>query len=197
MKLIFVRHGKTDWNVRHINQGRIDIPLNKKGREQARKVALCLRSEPIDIIYSSNLKRAKRTAIETAKFHKIPVRYSNLITERKFGRLEGMPREEYKKIIEKSGIPKYLYRPPGGGENYMDIQKRVKKFLSMIKKKHANETVLIVSHQGIIRTLITILTKKPIHTVYEIEQNTAAVSMIELRRGSPPKVHYLNSTEHL
>jgi broad specificity phosphatase PhoE len=197
MKLILVRHGETEWNARHINQGRIDIPLNKKGREQARKVAIRLRSEQIDIIYSSNLKRAKHTAIEAAKFHKAPVRYSNLITERKFGKLEGMLREEYKKIVEKSGIPKYLYRPPGGGENYMDIQKRVKKFLAMIKKKHANETVLVVSHQGIIRTFITILTKKPIHTVYEIEQNTAGVSVIELKRGSPPKIHYLNSTEHL
>lgn len=197
MKLILVRHGETEWNVRHLNQGRIDIPLNKKGREQARKLALHMRSDSIDIIYSSDLKRAKHTALEIAKFHKAPVRYSDLISERKFGKMEGMLREEYKKIVEKSGIPAHLYRPPGGGENYIDIRKRVRKFLAMIRKKHSKQTVLVVSHQGIIRTFITILTKKPLSSIYEIEQHTTAVNVIELRRGYPPKIHYLNSTEHL
>jgi alpha-ribazole phosphatase len=197
MKLILVRHGETDWNVRRIVQGHKGVLLNKKGIEQARKVALHLKKEKIDAIYSSDLKRARQTTVAIAKFHKVPVIYSRLIRERKFGDMEGISIEEYRKVREKSAVPKYLYRPLGGGENYIDIRKRVNNFLSMLRKKHGKQTVLVVSHGGLIRTIVAILTKKPFEDIYEIEHHNASVSVIELRRGSPPKVHYLNSTEHL
>jgi broad specificity phosphatase PhoE len=196
MKLILVRHGETDWNVRELVQGHKGVPLNKKGLEQAKKAGLRLKKEPIDIIYSSDLKRAKQTAAEIAKFHKVPTRYSKLIRERKFGKLEGISRAEYKKLRDGSGVPKYLYRPPGG-ENYIDIRKRVRKFLAMLSKKHSNQTVVVVSHGGVIRAFIAIFTKKAFENIYDIEHNNASISMIELNRGSPPKIHYLNSTEHL
>jgi broad specificity phosphatase PhoE len=196
MKLILVRHGETEWNATGRVQGEADIPLNRKGLEQARKVAARLKTEPVDIIYSSSMKRARQTTEAIAKFHKVPIRYSNLIRERKFGKLGGMPNEEYRRIREKEGIEFHLFRPPGG-ENYMDLQKRVKKFLAMIRKKHSSQTVVVVSHGGIIRTIITILTKRPLANVHEIEQHNAAVNIIELQHGSEPKVRYLNSTEHL
>jgi broad specificity phosphatase PhoE len=197
MKLILVRHGETEWNVKHIVQGHKGVPLNRKGKSQARKVALHLRKEKIDVIYSSDLERARQTTAAIARFHKVPVIYTRLIRERKFGDMEGISIEEYKKVREKSDIPKYRYRPPGGGENYIDIRKRVNKFLAMLKKKHGKQTVLVVSHGGLIRTIVAILTKKPFEDIYEIEHYNASVSVIELRRGSPPKIHYLNSTEHL
>jgi len=196
MKLILVRHGETEWNVTHRIQGRSDIPLNKKGKEQARKVALRLKSEPIDIIYCSNMKRARQTAAEIRKFHDVPVEYSEFIREKSFGKTEGMFREEYRKLREGSGLPYHLFRPPKG-ENYVDVSKRVRKFLAFLKRKHGKETILIVSHGGIIRTIITILSKRPLENILELEQHNAAINMIELRRGLPLKVHYLNSTEHL
>jgi broad specificity phosphatase PhoE len=196
MKLILVRHGETEWNVRHRVQGEADIPLNRKGLGQARKVGLRLKSEQIDIIYSSSMKRARQTTNAIVKFHKVPVVYSDMIRERRFGKLGGLPSEEYRRIREQSGLPFHLYRPPGG-ENYVDLQKRVRRFLATIKKKHGKLTVLVVSHGGIIRTTIATLTQRPLASVHEIEQHNTAVNVIELKPGSPPKVHYLNSTEHL
>ncbi|MCX6814963.1 MAG: histidine phosphatase family protein [Candidatus Aenigmarchaeota archaeon] len=196
MKLILVRHGETEWNATGRVQGEADIPLNRKGLEQAKKVSARLKTEPIDIIYSSSMKRARQTTEAIMKFHKVPIRYSNLLRERKFGKLGGMPNEEYRRIREKEGIEFHLFRPPGG-ENYVDLQKRVKKFLAMIRKEHGSQTVVVVSHGGVIRTIITILTKRPLANVHEIEQHNASINVIELRSGSPPKIHYLNSTEHL
>jgi len=196
MKLILVRHGETEWNIKHRVQGSRDIPLNRKGLEQAKKAGLRLKNEPIDIIYSSGMRRAMQTAAAIRRFHKVPVRYSSLIKERDFGKLEGMHRDKYRRIREQSGLPFHLYRPPGG-ENYVDVSRRVRKFLAMIRKKHSRETVAVVSHGGIIRTFITLITKRPLVNVHEIEQHNAAVNIIELRPGSPPKIHYLNSTEHL
>jgi broad specificity phosphatase PhoE len=196
MRLILVRHGETDWNVRHLVQGHKGVPLNRRGLVQAKKAALRLKAEPIDVIYSSDLKRARQTALEIAKFHKATVRYTRLIRERKFGKMEGISQEEYWKLRDGSGLPKYLYRPPGG-ENYMDIRKRVRRFLAMIRKRHGKQTVLVVSHGGLIRTIVAIVTKKNFREIYEIEHHNASISIMELRRGSPTKIHYLNSTEHL
>jgi len=197
MKLILVRHGETDSNVQEVVQGQLPVPLNSKGLEQARKVGLRLKAEKIDVIYSSDLERAKQTTAEIARFHKIPLIYSVLLRERKFGKLEGMPSSEYKKLRDSSGLQRHLYRPPRG-ESYSDIDKRVKRFLSMIRKKHENQNVLIVSHGGVIRIFVALLTKRPLEKIFDLEMHrNTAVSVIELTRGSPPKIHYLNSTEHL
>ena len=196
MKLIFVRHGETEWNIKELVQGHKDIPLNIKGMEQAEKVAIRLKSEPIDAIYSSDLRRARQTAEAIAKFHSIPIRYDRLLRERGFGKMEGMPAEDFRKARECSGLPRHLYRPPGG-ENYSDLQKRVRRFLSEIKPRHPKENVLVVAHGGIIRTFIVTITKKSLENLHEIEQNNTAVNVIEISRGLPAKVHYLNSTEHL
>ena len=196
MRLILVRHGETEWNIRNRVQGQKGVPLNRKGKEQAKKVGLRLKNEQIDAIYSSDLTRARQTAAEIAKFHRVPIHYDRLLRERSFGKFEGMLVNEWRKIRDKSSLPAYLYRPPGG-ESYVDLQKRINKFLTSIKKKHGKHTVLVVSHGGVIRTFITVITKRPLASVHEIEQHNAAVNMIELKRGYSPKIHYLNSTEHL
>jgi broad specificity phosphatase PhoE len=196
MKLILVRHGETEWNQQHRVQGSIDVPLNRKGLEQARKVAMRLKNEPIDMIYCSSMRRARQTAAEIVKFHDAPVSYSGFIREKSFGKTEGMSSGEYRKLREGSGLPYHLFRPHGG-ENYADVSKRVRKFLALLKRSHGKETVLIVSHGGIIRTIITIMCKKPLENIMELEQHNTAVSVIELNPGRKPKVHYLNSTEHL
>jgi broad specificity phosphatase PhoE len=196
MKLILVRHGETRHNVEGRLYGKEDVPLTKAGLKQASKVALRLKKEPIDVIYCSDLKRARQTAAAIAKFHKVHVLYSRLITDRKMGSLAGMPAEEYRQIRDKSGIPPHLYRPHGG-ENYADMEKRVKKFISSIRKKHSEHTVLIVSHRATIRTLISALTGRHLSRVFELDSHNTAVNIIELQRGKEPKVHYLDSTEHL
>jgi alpha-ribazole phosphatase len=196
MKLILVRHGETEWNVKGRVQGQADIALNRKGLEQAKKVGFRLKKEPIDVIYCSYMKRTRQTAASITRFHKVPVVYSNLIKERNFGKLEGMDTDEYRRIRDESGLPFHLYRPPGG-ENYTDLEKRVKKFLTMLKKKHSKQTVVVVSHGGVIRTFITLITKRPLADVHEIEQHNASVNVIELIPGRQPKIHYLNSTGHL
>ena len=63
MRLILVRHGQTDWNLKHLMQGMTDIPLNETGKMQAFNVKEKLKNVKLDICSSSPLSRA----IETAK----------------------------------------------------------------------------------------------------------------------------------
>ena len=57
-----IRHGETDWNKAHRLQGWSDIPLNERGRAQAACAAKMMASVPLDVIYTSPLKRAVETA---------------------------------------------------------------------------------------------------------------------------------------
>lgn len=62
MKIYFVRHGQTDWNIQHRLQGSADIPLNKTGINQAQILKEKINNLDIDFIISSPLKRAVDTA---------------------------------------------------------------------------------------------------------------------------------------
>src|ERR1700741_2656837 len=61
-ELLLVRHGETDWNRERRFQGHADQPLNETGREQARAPATDLDGNGIDLIYTSDLARARETA---------------------------------------------------------------------------------------------------------------------------------------
>src|SRR5436309_5200504 len=61
-ELLLVRHGETDWNRDRRFQGHADPPLNDAGREQARVLADELAGDRIELIYTSDLQRARETA---------------------------------------------------------------------------------------------------------------------------------------
>ena len=67
MRILFARHGQTDWNVRLWVQGGNDIPLNAAGAQQARALGEALAGEPIVRVYASELLRAKETAALVAR----------------------------------------------------------------------------------------------------------------------------------
>ena len=83
------RHGETDFNVEKRWQGcSIDAKLNNKGIEQAHKLALKMQDIPLDIIYSSNLIRAKKTAEIVAEHKNVRVEYIDDLREANYGRSE-------------------------------------------------------------------------------------------------------------
>lgn len=69
IRILLVRHGETDFNLTHRFQGRIDISLNKEGKNQAQALALVLKHEPLTAVYSSPLMRAMETARSIKAFH--------------------------------------------------------------------------------------------------------------------------------
>jgi broad specificity phosphatase PhoE len=147
MKLITVRHGETENNATGITQGWLDSKLNDKGIEQARKVAERLKNEKIDVIYSSDLKRASRTAEEIVKLQDCELILEERLREQNKGKYNGGPTEDLNRAAKESG-ENVLDWIPEGGESLNNVKKRVLKFLDEIEKKHTDETVLIVSHGG-------------------------------------------------
>ena len=93
-RLIAVRHGETAWNVEARLQGQIDIPLNERGEEQARRAARSLADDRPDIVVSSDLARARATAETIASFNRVPLFLDPALRERSFGSFEGMTHTE-------------------------------------------------------------------------------------------------------
>ena len=84
-KIILVRHGESMANAKKMSQGKqdewIDTHLSEKGIEEAEKVALRLKKEKIDVIYSSDLKRAKETAETINKFHNVKIKFDDRLRD--------------------------------------------------------------------------------------------------------------------
>lgn len=88
--LYIMRHGRTDWNVRHKLQGRTDIPLNDEGRMMAVEAGKRYVDIHFDVCYSSPLERAKETAEIFLKGRNVPVFTDDRLVEMGFGVYEGI-----------------------------------------------------------------------------------------------------------
>lgn len=167
-KIILVRHGRTDFNKERIIQGHLDTLLNKEGLEQAIAVAEKLSKEKIDVILSSDLKRAFQTALVIAQKLKKKVITSKLLRERHFGELQGLKGEEVAKkysieiselywstktlssIIERAGFYTKV-------ESDEEMLKRFARFFVTLKTTYKNKNVLLVIHGGSIRIILKFL----------------------------------------
>ena len=154
--LLLVRHGETDWNRDHRWQGHADPPLNDRGREQARELAAEL--ERPDVIYASDLSRARETAEILAASNGAPVRIDARLRERYFGAWEGRTSAE---LEAERGDAFARWRAGEGhgaddAEPYVEFAGRVRSFVEDVVERHPDEEVLVVAHGGSIRAILAL-----------------------------------------
>jgi len=87
--LYLIRHGQTAWNVEEVFRGRADVPLDERGRAQARATASVLASQPLAAVYSSPLQRAVLTARPIAEARGLAVEVDERLTDLDFGEWQG------------------------------------------------------------------------------------------------------------
>ena len=151
MKLILTRHGETEENKRDIIAGWKPGRLSAKGRKQVASVARKLRSIPIDLILSSDLKRCKDTVAIINKYHHAPVRYLKSLRELGSGVFDGKPGADIQKALATYKGSREAYKPKGG-ESMIAFRHRVLSFKQSLKDRYANNIVLICSHSTWVRT---------------------------------------------
>lgn len=161
-----MRHGQTQWNLeRRFQGGGSDIELNELGRRQARSAGLALKGEKIDAVYSSPLSRARDTAREIARHHRLRVRLEPGFIEIDAGELDGslferMPQEHpafWKEWREGDGSITCT-----GGESLDDMMERTWAALGRIRARHPEDTVVVVSHTfTVISLLLRALEMRP------------------------------------
>lgn len=152
-KIILMRHGETDFNDQGVMQGSSDTFLNARGYDQAKTAGQKLKNEKIDIIFSSNLKRAYQTAYAVSEVLHIPIIQSSLLQERNFGELEGRAFTDIRTYASRFGERGNF---TGWWNTAFDVEtedammKRLSAFRNTLEA-YEDKTILIVSHGVIIR----------------------------------------------
>jgi broad specificity phosphatase PhoE len=200
MKLIIVRHGETVENAAGMMMGQHPGHLSELGITQAKKLGERLRNQPIDCIYSSDLKRTKDTVKEIIKYHtNVPVIYEPLLREGNNGIYDGKSKDIYHEALAKSGFSSHRFRPEGG-ESKLDLKRRVGKFIKYLLENHQdNETVLLCTHGGWKHAFMCNIWQLPpgSRAIESLRFKNTAVTVCELNQDGDHKVHLLNCIKHL
>lgn len=198
-KMILVRHGQTVWNLEMKYQGHTDIALTAKGLKQARLVAKRLRNEKVAAVYASDLSRAYITAENIAALFSLPVIAMPELREISFGEWEGLTYTNINQgwpevMAELFASPDHVQIP--GGETFRELKARAAKAVKKIVLRHPDETVVVVSHGGTIRTLLCDALDINLNYVWNIKQDNTAVNIIEYH-DNRTLVTLVNDTCHL
>ena len=180
-RLIAVRHGETAWNVDTRIQGQLDIPLNAKGRWQARRAGQALADEAIDAIYSSDLSRAWETAQAIAQPHALAVAPETRLRERGFGQFEGRTFREIEAQLPdqaqrwRTRDPEFA---PPGGESLLDLRTRVTQAVNEIAARHPGQLVVLVAHGGVMDVIYRAATRQAVQAPRTWQLGNAAINRL-------------------
>lgn len=152
--IYLVRHGQTEWNIKQRIQGNMPIPLSKTGHKQVKTLGQIFRCISIHAVHSSPVRRTMDTAKEILA-NPIPCPE---FEERKMGALEGLTLKEVKERIpdieRQWARDKIDWTPPGGGETVREFQQRCISAFKKLLKENKGKTILIVTHGGVIRSIL-------------------------------------------
>ena len=150
MTITIIRHGQTAWNAQRRMQGHTDIALCDIGRLQAEKVAARLATAACDVIYTSDLVRAAKTAEVIAARHSAEIVTTPILREFSYGIFEGRIWDEVQAEMD-------VYRNNGetfpGAEEREVVRTRLCAFVDEIASRN-HKHVFIVSHGGTIAAMI-------------------------------------------
>ncbi len=153
MRLILIRHGRTEENIKRIAQGHLPGRLSNEGMAQARMAADGLADEPMAAIFSSDLARARETAAIIARAHNLQTVLDPRLREQSFGIYEGRPVSELIDRMARENSDYTCFRAEGG-ECRDDLDARVTGFLTDLREIYTDETVAVVTHNGVLKLLL-------------------------------------------
>ncbi len=183
------------WLIRHPEPettpgqcyGSLDVPLSERGVRQAQAVAGALRDEPLAAIYTSPRRRCQEAAEILAEGRGFAVEPVQDFRELDFGEFEGYSYDEiaaahpelYRAWMER---PTEVLFP--GGESFELVRARVTKAAALLRGRHHDETIAIVTHGGPIRILIAEALGMPGQNIFRLAQQYGAMNLIRYFEGS-------------
>jgi broad specificity phosphatase PhoE len=162
LALYFVRHGRTEMNLRRLLQGQSGYGLLPEGVEDAEHAARRLADEGITRLYSSDQLRARQTAriLHRRLGLPSPVRHSRLLREMDYGQVTGHPEPDVRRKYPRFRTDAAFVFP--GGESFELVQARAFRWLGRLMRRHRSGRIGVVSHGGWLRTLFAGLRQRPL-----------------------------------
>ncbi|WP_434657889.1 histidine phosphatase family protein [Sulfurimonas sp. NW9] len=178
MKITLIRHSEVQKAYIGKYNGHNDIGLSKKGHEDAKKLAKAFTCKAFDLVYCSDLRRAKETIQPFSQAKKAV--YTSKLREKSWGRHEGLGYEE----IRAQGI-KYenfaQWIKALDGESYEKYMQRVKTFFFEELPAQKGENVLVVTHAGVIRTFMAVVQNLSLEDAFGIALPYASYTVYDTK----------------
>lgn len=201
--LVLLRHGETALTPekRLSGSGGSDPALSETGRRQAEAAARMLVARgAVQAVVSSPLRRAQQTAETAARLLGLEVQVDEGLTEADFGVWEGLTfaevRERYPdELAAWRASPAAV--PGGTGETFTAVAHRAALSRDRLLARYQGQTVLIVSHVGVLRTLVRLALGAPPESLFRMELSAASLSAVAYDGEGNASVQLLNDTSHL
>ncbi|MBF2017057.1 MAG: histidine phosphatase family protein [Rivularia sp. T60_A2020_040] len=216
-RVIIVRHGRSTYNDQQRYQGCCDESvLTEQGKHQAFQTGIALSQINFDAIYASPLKRTQETAKEilrvtnsSAQLHLnsnlkevdlpgwqgLEYKYVRQYLKQEYQNWEENPHEFTIETLESNGqtLVKTKTKP------VLQLYEQARQFWQEILPRHQGKTVLVVSHGGTIRALLSTATQIQAHHYHAIQQSNSGISILDFENtaSSNAKITAINLTQHL
>ena len=158
-----------------------------------------LAEQKIDVIYSSDLKRALTTAEIIASKHQVNITSFSELREFNYGEIEGLNYEEIDQLypeLRKLMMQRNLDLKFPGGESISELNNRISSFVERLQEHKDEETILIVVHSGVLRILICQLMGMELRHFYQLVPDLASLSIMETY-SEGAILNLFNDTSHL
>jgi len=200
VKLFLIRHGQTSWNVEGRYQGSCDIELNNTGIQQAELASEYFSRVKFSNIYSSPLKRTMETANIINGRSEEGIETSDNLKEVDFGKWEGLKFDQINKDYNED-YQKWMEDPynnhPTGGESFKELTDRTTSAIdSIVAKNEDGSSVAIITHGGVILSLLVYWLQIPLPRWKSIIQRQGAINIVVIDKGFP-YISAINYTGHL
>ena len=179
--LVLIRHGQSLWNAENKFTGWTDIGLSEKGIKEAEEAGKKLENVPFDVVHTSALIRAQKTAEiiirNNKKSKKIPVYKDKRLNERHYGSLQGLNKKE---TAEKYGAEQvHIWRrsfdvpPPDGESLKMNAERTIPYFKeNIIQDLKKGKNVLVSAHGNSLRSIVMYIENISKEDVVKLEIET-------------------------
>jgi phosphoserine phosphatase len=191
-EVLLIRHCHPDYSVKK-KLGEDDMPLSKNGVKQRRYLTKRLLKTKIDVIYSSELKRAKQTAQVFAKKNKKEIIINSRLNEFHWAHWYKM---KYFSMTEKER-EKRLKKYKILDRDLDKMQTKARRSLAVIFKGNKGKKIAIFGHGNFIKSLLTGILNADIIGFLSLEIFQSSVSKIVIDKEGYMKIVYINSTSHL
>ena len=185
-----IRHGQSIWNAANRFTGWIDVELSTKGEEEAKEAGINLAGIKIDIVHTSDLIRAQKTAEIILEYNKISnpiIKNNSSLNERNYGSLQGLNKKETAEIHGEEQVKiwrrSFDIPPPGGESLEMTAARTIPYFKEEVISDLVNgNNVMVSAHGNSLRSIV----------MYIEEISPEEIVHLEIPTGIPQFYSYNN-----
>lgn len=188
LRLLLLRHGEPEPDSRGRCYGKLDVALSSGGQDQARRMATVLAGAGITGVYASPRIRTLDTAVPFCAQQGLPVHLDPRLAELDFGILEGLTYAEVE-AQHPELFAAWMRNPTEvqfpQGERHADMRARVASALEALRFRHPGEVVLVVTHGGVVRTLVAQMLGLEPRNMFRLGHDYAGLTCVDFFGDAP------------